>query len=157
MVGRHGESAGRHRATASAQPSPRDAGVVELGLHVPRTEPELQAAVGQQVGRGGLANQQRGIQEARVQHVCAQPDPPGDHACRDKPSKRRRDPEVIGCGEKIEAEPLGAVGGGSELGPRAARQVPDAESHVGFAAISCRRPASRAGRENIAQCPVGSS
>jgi hypothetical protein len=51
---------------AFTQWSPRDSGVVELGFHVPGTEPELPSAVGQQVGRRGLAHEQRGIPKTGV-------------------------------------------------------------------------------------------
>jgi hypothetical protein len=70
------------------QLSLRDTGIVELGPHVPGTEPELQAAVRQQLGGGGLAEQQRRIPTAGSQHVAAQPDPLRDRAGRDERIER---------------------------------------------------------------------
>jgi hypothetical protein len=72
-------------------------------------------------------------------------------ARRDERGERDGDAQVIGCGQEVEAELPGTLGGGRKLGPRAARQVPDSELHIGLAATSCRRPATAPGSENIAQ------
>jgi hypothetical protein len=119
---------------------PRDPGVVELGFHVPGAKPELQATVAEHIGRRGLANEQRGVPKAGVEDVRAQPNASGGHAGGDERREGRRDPEMIGRGDEVKAQRLGTLGGGLQLGPRAARQMPNAEPHAGSEAIACDTP-----------------
>jgi photosystem II stability/assembly factor-like uncharacterized protein len=82
----------RQPLDAFMQRSPRNPGIVELGAHVPRTQPELQAAAGQCVRRGGLAREQRGIPEADVEDVGAKADALADHPGRNERAEWGRPP-----------------------------------------------------------------
>jgi hypothetical protein len=92
-----------------AERLPRDARGVELPLHVPGTQPELQAAVAQDVERRGLTGQQRGIPEGGVQHEGADPQVLGGVGRGLQHRERGRRAEMVGDEDGVEAGALRAA------------------------------------------------
>jgi hypothetical protein len=72
-------------------------GFVVLGFHVPRAQPELQTAIGQDVGCRRLPGHQHGVPEVVVEHV-------GPHAER---LRRLRSADQCGYGREDLGEVIG--------------------------------------------------
>jgi isopenicillin N synthase-like dioxygenase len=85
---------------------PGDAGLVELPLHVPGAESDLETALGQDVGGRDLPGQQRRVPERDVDHHRPHPDPLGDRRRRDDLLERRGIPEVVGGEDRVVPEIL---------------------------------------------------
>lgn len=85
---------------------PGQPGVFVLAAHVARAEAELDPAVGEQVGRGGGAREQRRIPEPHVQYVGSKAHPRRDLRGGVQNGERVRSPQMIGGCEHVAAKTL---------------------------------------------------
>jgi hypothetical protein len=82
---------------------------LELGLGVAGSQPEREATVDQQIGRGGLAREKCGVVEVGVEYVSAQPCPLSDLGGQHQRGKRGRHSEVVDDRDRVVAKVLGGA------------------------------------------------
>ncbi|GAA2351887.1 hypothetical protein GCM10009854_32170 [Saccharopolyspora halophila] len=120
-----------HLAHAGTEGLPVDSGLVELPLHVPGADADLETSAGEDVGGGDVAGQHGGVPERRVEHQGADPQVFGGlRSCH-----QGGDAEVVGAEKRVVAEGFDVAAGLGELGGRAEAVDVRGEAEVGHAAV----------------------
>jgi hypothetical protein len=125
-----------------------DPRLVELGLHVTGAEPDLQAPVAEDVGRGNLPGQQRRIPEGGVEHQGADAEPVCGVCGSDQDRKRGRRAKMIRREDGVIAETLGQTTPVSEGIPRPDPEHVARESKVAHGADPAPIPACQPDRSD---------